>query len=197
MIENCRRRARVRFLAALASSAAGVSITPAPTRAQQIAARYDWTMPPGYREVQLRAQETQRTLLLAMADSMPERWYRDAAAEGQRDFAQQVHHAAAADLYIVSHYVKSEETPFIQDTAATFNSRSGLERFINAAYDYSTRALKDQSDADRSKLIWYFGQKIPRWLVWDELNQHTLWTLGQVVANFRKHGMPPPAFSYY
>jgi hypothetical protein len=27
--------------------------------------------------------------------------------------------------------------------------------------------------------------------------QHNLWTAGQIVANFRKHGMTPPPFSYY
>jgi hypothetical protein len=54
-----------------------------------------------------------------------------------------------------------------------------------------------QTDADRNSLIWYFGQKRPKWLAWDELNQHTLWTAGQIVANFRKHGMAPPPFSYY
>jgi hypothetical protein len=170
---------------------------PAGLGAQQVSARNDRGMPPEYREIQLRAQETQGSLLLAMADSMPERWYREAAGDGQRDFARQIHHAANADLYIVSRFIKGEELPETPDTAVTFNSRAGLKRFINAAYDYSTRALKDQTEADRAALVWYFGQKIPKWLVWDELNQHTLWTAGQIVANFRKHGMPPPPFLYY
>ncbi len=168
-----------------------------PAAAQQIAAKYDWTMPPQYREIQIRAQETQRALLLAMADSMPEAFYRDAAAEGQRDFARQIHHAANADVYLVSHYIRQEEMPAAPDTAVTFNSREGLKRFINAAYDYSIGVLKSENDTDRGTPIWYFGQKIPKWLVWDELNQHTLWTAGQIVANFRKHGMAPPAFLYY
>ena len=34
-------------------------------------------------------------------------------------------------------------------------------------------------------------------MVWDELNQHTIWTAGQVVANFRAIGMPPPSFLYF
>ena len=146
----------------------------------------------------LRAQTTQRELLLVMADSMPERFYRDAAADGQRDFARRIHHAANVDLYIVPRYVKGEETmPTMPDTSETLNSRAGLRRFINAAYDYSTRALRQQTDADRATSTWYFGQNIPKWLVWDELNQHTIWTAGQVVANFRKLGMAPPAFMYF
>ena len=59
------------------------------------------------------------------------------------------------------------------------------------------RGLREQSGDDRPHLLCYFGQKMPKWMVWDELNQHTLWTAGQMVANFRAHGMPPPAFLYF
>lgn len=169
-----------------------------PLRAQQAAGKATWTMPAEYREVQLRAQETQRTLLLSMADSMPPLYYRNRVTPEQRDFAQQIHHAANADLYIVSHYVLGlDEMPDIQDTSVTFNSREGLKRFINAAYDYSTRALREQGDGDRHTMTWYFGLKVPKWQVWDELNQHTIWTAGQIVADFRSHGMAPPSFLYF
>jgi hypothetical protein len=39
--------------------------------------------------------------------------------------------------------------------------------------------------------------EIPKWQIWDEIHTHTIWTAGQVVANFRKHGMPPPAFAFF
>jgi hypothetical protein len=166
--------------------------------AQEPETRQSWHLPSEYRAIQLRAQETQRTLLLSMADSMPEAFYRTRATPEQRDFAQQIHHAANADLYIVSHYILGrKEMPVIQDTSITFNSRAGLKRFIEAAYDFSVKALKEESDDDREELIWYFGLKIPKWQVWDELNQHTIWTAGQIVANFRMHGMPPPPFLYF
>jgi hypothetical protein len=155
-------------------------------------------MPPEYREIQLRAQQTQRTLLLSMVDSMPEQFYRLPAAEGQRDFAQQIHHAVNANQYIVSHYILGWDTlPIRPDTAVIFNSRAGLRAFVNASYDFSIRILTEESAEDRQTPIWYFGQKIPKWMVWDELNQHTIWTAGQIVANFRSHGMPPPSFLYF
>lgn len=178
--------------------AAALLLLPGVLLAQKPAGTADWTMPPQYREIQLKAQETQRNLLIAFADSMPESLYRDKATPAQRDFAQQIHHVAVADVYIASRYVENvEKLPAMPDTAATFASRAGLKAFINAAYDYSEKVLKAQTDADRGTLIWYFGQKLPKWQVWDELNQHSLWTIGQVVANFRKHGMAPPAFSYF
>ena len=30
-----------------------------------------------------------------------------------------------------------------------------------------------------------------------EVRGHALWTAGQAVANFRKHGMAPPAFTLF
>jgi hypothetical protein len=170
-----------------------------PAMAQQAPPiRQAFPMPPEYREIQLRAQETQRALLLSMVDSMPEVFYRTAAAAGQRDFAQQVHHAANADQYIVAHYMLGwDSLPVKPDTSRIFNSREALRGFVAACYDFSLAVLREQSQADRQALIWYFGQKMPKWMVWDELNQHTIWTAGQIVANFRSHGMAPPSFLYF
>jgi hypothetical protein len=160
--------------------------------------RQAFPMPAEYRDIQIRAQETQRNLLLSMVDSMPERLFRLAAAPGQRDFAQQIHHAANADMYIVSHYILGwDSLPFRPDTVAIFNSRSGLRDFVSRAYTFSLQTLKSQDGDDRQTTIWYFGQKMPKWMVWDELNQHTIWTAGQIVANFRAQGMAPPPFLYF
>jgi hypothetical protein len=47
-------------------------------------------------------------------------------------------------------------------------------------------------------VVSFFGQmEIPRWQIWDEVHQHTMWTAGQVVANFRKHDMPPPGYGFF
>jgi hypothetical protein len=155
-------------------------------------------MPPQYREIQVRAQEAQRALLLSMVDSMPEEFYRTRAADGQRDFAQQIHHAANADQYIVAHYILGwDSLPVRSDTGLIFNSRAQLREFVTACYAFSLRVLREQAADDRQQLIWYFGQKMPKWMVWDELNQHTIWTAGQIVANFRSHGMAPPPFLYF
>ena len=181
------------FLAVLILWGAGA------TAAQQAPPiRQTFPMPPEYRDIQIRAQQTQRTLLLSMVDSMPEPFYRTAAAEGQRDFAEQIHHAANANQYIVAHYILGwDSLPLRPDTARIFNSRSALREFVNASYDFTIRVLQEEAVPDRQQLVWYFGQKMPRWMVWDELNQHTIWTAGQIVANFRSLGMPPPSFLYF
>lgn len=148
------------------------------------------------RASQLRMLENQRKLLLSMADSMPARFYRDRAAPEQRDFAQQIQHAAGAAVYI-SHAMLGGSEPTLPDTAATFNSRDGLKRYVNGAYDYMAGLLRNQTAASRAEQFDLFGQQMPKWQVWDEIHTHTVWTAGQVVANFRQHGMAPPAFTFF
>lgn len=176
------------LLAALAL----ISLAPA-ALAQQAAGV---PMPESYRDTQLRMLELQRSMLLAMADSMPESLYRDRVTPPQRDFAQQIHHAAAAMTMLTTRFMGATAPP-LPDTAVALNSRVGLTGFINAVYDAAARLLRSQSAEDRATVVRFFRSDIPKWQIWDELHQHTVWTAGQVVANFRKHGMAPPGFGFF
>ncbi|MDH3496445.1 MAG: DinB family protein [Gemmatimonadota bacterium] len=153
-------------------------------------------MPDAYRQTQMKMLALQRSMLLAMADSMPEALYRDKATPEQRDFAQQLQHCALAMAFLGVRYMGGER-PALPDTAVALNSRAGLKQYINATFDYAAERLKTQSAESRAEAVEFFGQTIPRWQVWDELHQHTIWTAGQVVANFRKHGMAPPGFGFF
>jgi hypothetical protein len=148
------------------------------------------------REVQLKALEYQRKMLLAMADSMPERLYRDKATPTQRDFAQQIQHAAGAAAFVASATLGGPK-PTLPDTGVSLNSRAGLRAYVNAAFDHLTGLQKGQSTEARRETVKLFGSPMPAWQVWDEIHTHTVWTAGQVVANFRKHGMAPPAFTFF
>ena len=166
---------------------AALAAVPAPAGAQAAASPRDY---------QLRMLEHQRKFLLAMADSMPERLYRDRATPEQRNFAQQVHHAASAVAFIASTTMNGPKLA-LPDTAAAFRNRAGLRGFVDAAYDYAGTLLRDQPESARAETVELFGHSMPRWQVWDEIHAHTVWTAGQVVANFRKHGMAPPAFTFF
>ncbi len=176
--------------------AAPVAVSPlAAQRIETAPAKFH--MAPEYRPIQLAALRAQRQLLLSFADSMPERLYRDRATPVQRDFAGQLHHAVSSATFIAFGYVRGGRPP-AADTAAIFNTRAGLRQYISASYDSLEVLLGAQSDADRDQEFKFFnGQFMPRWQLWDELNQHTIWTAGQVVANFRKHGMAPPGFLFF
>jgi hypothetical protein len=153
-------------------------------------------MPESYKRVQLSALDAQRRMLLTMVDSMPERLYRDAATPGQRDFAQQITHVAGTLPFALGRFM-SAQAPTLPDTAAYLNSRDGLRSYINTVYDWAAGVLRNQSSADRAEIVNMFGTRVPRWQIWDELHQHAWWTGGQIVANFRKHGMAPPGFGFF
>jgi hypothetical protein len=153
-------------------------------------------MPESFRGTQLRMLELQRALLLSMVDSMPESLYRDKVTAVQRDFAQQVHHAANAVAGITARYM-GVPLPTLPDTAVALNSRRGLRDYVNATFDFAEGVLKRQTPQSRAEIVGFFGMQIPRWQVWEEVHQHTMWTAGQVVANFRKHDMPPPGWGFF
>jgi hypothetical protein len=153
-------------------------------------------MPESYRAVQARALDLQRRMLLAMADSMPERLYRDKVTPIQRDFAQQIAHAAGS-VPMVLGMTMSVPAPQLPDTARSFANRAGLRAYVNACYDWAANLLQTQTAADRMTPTSLFGTRMERWQVWDELHQHSMWTAGQIVANFRKNGMAPPGFGFF
>jgi hypothetical protein len=171
----------------LAAGMVGVMAVPA--RAQ------DSDMPESYRQVQANALELQRSMLISMVDSMPEQQYRDKATPAQRDFAQQIQHAAGAVVFIATRFLGATPPAGRPDTASVLNSKAGLRSYVNSIYDWAAITLKNQSE--RGKAVNLMGKPMPAWQVWDEIHQHTVWTAGQVVANFRKHGMAPPGFGFF
>jgi len=148
------------------------------------------------RESQLKMLGYQRKMLLAMADSMPERLYRDKATPTQRDFAQQMYHAANTVFYISSATLKGPKAT-LPDTGVALNSRTGMKQYINGAFDYAERVFKAENPATRVGTTDLFGTRMPTWQVWDEIYTHTVYMAGQIVGNFRKQGMAPPRFSFF
>lgn len=70
--------------------------------------------------------------------------------------------------------------------------------YVNGVYDGAIESVRNQSDESRTEVIDFFGSmQLPRAMIWDQINDHSWWTLGQVVANFRKHGMAPPAQQFF
>ena len=156
-------------------------------------------MPASYKQTQLAALKEQRRLLLAFADSMPERLYRDKATPAQRTFAEQVQHVAGAAAMIAGRYTTATAKPWsFADTAAANGTRAGLKAYVNSAYDFAEAQLAAQTPAERAQVFNVFNFKpMAGWLVWDEIYSHSMWTAGQIVANFRKNGMAPPGFGFF
>ena len=153
-------------------------------------------MPESYRALQVRMLETERGMVLHMIDSMPTQYFREKATPAQRDFGQQLYHVASAFQFILPQFAGAPR-PTIADTAANFD-KAGLRTYVNAVYDWAEGFARSQPAADREQVVGFFGgQQMPKWQILDEMHQHTMWTLGQTVANFRMHGMPPAAFMFF
>lgn len=178
--------------AGLALCIAGSAWSAAPAAAQQAPE----PMPESYREVQLDKVALQRTMLLAMVDSMPEKFYQDRETPVQRSFAEQVMHAAGA-VPAIAFQTAGKEMPALPDTTAAKTSRTALRSYVDAAFNVSAELLRSQTPEERSRMVKLFGMEMPMWKVWDEIHQHTVWTAGQLVANFRSHDMPPPGFGFF
>jgi len=155
-------------------------------------------MPASYKAVQLSALKLQRKTLLAMADSMPERLYQQRATPIQRSFGEQIMHAAGSAALISGMFARSTRSKAaLPDSTAAANTRAGLDAYINAAYDFCEATLAAQTPAERAAAVNLFGLPTVGWKVWDEIHEHTFWTAGQVVANFRMNGMAPPGFGFF
>lgn len=173
-----------------------VAHPPGAAPAAQSDPRPAWTMPPEYRDVQLASLESQRRFLLAMADSMPERHYGTVDNPGQRTFAGHVYHAAVANAQAVDRFIEGPDFVAPDEATATA-SRAALAAAVDAGFTYIERLLRSQSEGARQAEMRFAGRTVPGWQFWDELNEHTYWTLGEVVGNFRSHGMAPPGFRFF
>jgi hypothetical protein len=141
--------------------------------------------PAEIRTAQTAMMNLERRMMLAMVDSMPMQYWRDKATPMQRDFAQQIHHTASAIPMILNRVAGAPRATLPTDA------------YVNAVFDYAVGVLRDQTDADRAGVVNLFGTRVTRWQLWDELHQHSMWTLGQIVANFRKNNMAPPPFGFF
>lgn len=149
------------------------------------------------RAKQLAMLQNEQRMIVAMIDSMPQQWFREKATPAQRDFAMQLFHAAAAFPFIVRVTMGATPPAGAMDSLAAVASKDALRGYVGTIYGWASGVLRDQADSTRLAMTNLFGNRMPRWQVWDELHQHTMWTLGQVVANFRAHGMAPASFMFF
>ena len=169
---------------------AGACLIPALGRAQTAAE---------VQAAQANMMQNERHMVLAMIDSMPSQYFRDKATPAQRDFAMQLYHAVSAVPFLARTAMGSTVPAFggMRDSTSATASKDALRAFTNAAYDWAGQAVGAQTPAQRLAAVSLFGAHMTAWQVWDEIHQHTMWTLGQTVANFRAHGMAPPAFMFF
>jgi len=144
--------------------------------------------------VQLRQIEWQRSVILEMIDAMPAEHFRDSVTPEQRDFADQLFHAAMVSEFLCEMGIL-DEAPAPPETDTFRGDAESLKGYITASYGRCEELLADLTEEKHAEVIQPFGGSgMPRGELLDQGYLHAAMTLGQVVANFRKHGMAPPPF---
>lgn len=149
------------------------------------------------RAAQVNMMNVERRMILGMIDAMPDQFFRERATPAQRDFAMQLYHATSAVPFVARMAAQVPAMTTMRDSVTATSSKDSLRAFVNATFDWAVSTIRAQTAADRLAEANLFGNRMPKWQVWDELHQHTMWTLGQTVANFRAHGMAPPSFMFF
>lgn len=148
-----------------------------------------------YRALQLKALDSDFKYAAALVDSMPEAYLRESATPKQRHFLAQINHAMGIHLFVIPRVLGGAPPKGIPDTVSAYASKAGMKAFLTATHQYARAALQAEDEKTRGRIVDLFGVKVPAWQTWEVAHEHTAWTLGQVVANFRKHDMAPPGFS--
>ncbi len=152
--------------------------------------------PTGFRQQQLADFARERSMTLAMVDSMPERLRNFKPVREVRDFAQQIAHAAVP-VAMFAFRARGGAAPALGDSVAYLSAKPALRELVSRAYDYATIALRDIPETDYAATVTFAGKQMPRWRVFALAHEHSVWTRGELVSYFRLNGMVPPAFDLF
>ena len=127
----------------------------------------------------------------------PEELYREKVTPEQRDFAEQLVHATVYSPLICKRAILGVEfSP--PDTASVLNSTEAMKGYITESFDFCIDVVRNQTDEDRAALTRGFeGDQVPKSEILDQVYVHAAFTIGQVVANFRKHGLAIPEYPFF
>ncbi len=140
--------------------------------------------------------ERGRKNVLAYVDAMPDSALTYRPTPGVRNFAEQIEHIVGSNIEVAALTLKgAKQAPVLGDTAKYLHHKKALHDFTAATYDYVIAAIKGASDQALAKQMSIFKQPAqPAWR-WLELsNEHSAWTLGQVIPYLRLNKVTPPSY---
>lgn len=172
------RLTRVLTLLALTATPGLAQLPPAST------APATFRISPEYREVQREALEMRRRMLLAMVDSMTGAAMPAERAALRSTFAMQVRHFVDAETGIAYQWIAGRPRVTVPpDTAFMAGDRAALMAYVNRQYDFLADLLMLESETSRNERVDFLGVMKPRWQVWDEIHQRSLWSAGRIAGS--------------
>ena len=140
--------------------------------------------------------ETHKASILRYLDAAPDSMLGFRPTPGVRTFAEQIEHAAAADVFITHVAITgSNKLPSFGDTAVFRHSKAALRAYVVASMDHTLDMLRGVTDASLAQPITMMNMSKPRYRFLVELLDHFPWTLGQTVPYLRMNGVTPPVYT--
>ena len=136
---------------------------------------------------------SQKTLLVAMANAMPEDKFGFKPTPPQENFGQRLMHVAGIDVKLLSTVGGKTPAPMI-NTAAT--SKADIVAALRQVNDYGAAVIKEFSDqqlAERVASLPFMGPTASRLRVIYFSMTHSQDIYGQLVVYLRLSGITPPA----
>ena len=134
----------------------------------------------------------QKSMLVKIAEAMPENKFSFRATPPQRDFGGHVMHIAQINMMVLKTLGSNAPAAVLNDKAT---SKADLIKAMSDSFDYGTAILNEQTDQTMAGTV-----QGPPWMgpstrarIYAFLIGHTQDTYGQMVVYLRLNGLVPPA----
>jgi hypothetical protein len=134
----------------------------------------------------------QKTLMMKIAEAMPEEKYSYKSTPPQRDYGQQILHVAGGNVVYLRFLGGKAPAPTINRTAT---SKAEILKALGDSFDYGTALIKEQTDQSMIQTVQtnqYLGPSSRARVVYFLLG-HTWDIYGQMAVYLRLNGVVPPA----
>jgi uncharacterized damage-inducible protein DinB len=136
--------------------------------------------------------QSQKEMMTAIADAMPEDKFGYKSTPAQRSYGEQVMHVATANVDFLK-LVGGRATPpaFTADSAKT---KADMIKALGDSYEYAVALLNEQTDASITETIEadFLGPSTRARVFWFLLG-HSMDIYGQMAVYLRLNGIVPPA----
>ena len=137
--------------------------------------------------------ERTRTLVVGLADAMPEDKFTFKSTPAQRSYAEQVMHIVQTDVMLLGSIGAKTPAPMVNMKAT---SKTEVMAALRQSYDFGTAVIKEFNDQqlnERVKSLPFLGPTTTRIRVIYGSMQHSNDIYGQMVVYVRLNGITPPA----
>jgi uncharacterized damage-inducible protein DinB len=134
----------------------------------------------------------QKTMMMKIADAMPEEKFSYKSTPAQRDYGQQILHVAGGNLIYLRFFGGKAAAPAINRTAT---AKTEILKALADSFDYGTALIKEQTDQSMMQTVQtnqYLGPSSRARVIYFLIG-HTWDIYGQMAVYLRLNGIVPPA----